>query len=204
MPTHFDAQMMAMRTMRMVTPNPVRIRPTTTTTTGTVRRSTGRTTTTTTTTRAGILDAFSGGKHSTAKAAAKSTTTVNPTTNDAPGGISGQRQQNDAVARLERAVAMEAPATQRAKATRKAVMAGNWKLNPKTLDEARTLAALTGAAAREEKGVPGVKPRACEVFVCPPSPFISEVARIVRCLLMRCDATRDETTILSRIAKWRS
>jgi len=89
----------------------------------------------------------------------------------------------DAVARLERAVAMEQQARPVAGGKepvkrRTAVMAGNWKLNPKTMDEARTLAALVGAAAREDKA-PGVKTRECEVFVCPPSPFISEVSRIV-------------------------
>jgi len=89
----------------------------------------------------------------------------------------------DAVARLERAVAMEQQARpvgggKEPVKRRTAVMAGNWKLNPKTMDEARTLAALVGAAAREDKA-PGVKTRECEVFVCPPSPFISEVSRIV-------------------------
>jgi len=89
----------------------------------------------------------------------------------------------DAVARLERAVAMEQPKPVKAGGKepvkrRTAVMAGNWKLNPKTMDEARTLAALVGAAAKEDKA-PGVKTRECEVFVCPPAAFISEVSRIV-------------------------
>lgn len=91
----------------------------------------------------------------------------------------------DAVARLERAVAMDqqpkpvkAGGKEPPVKRRTAVMAGNWKLNPKTMDEARTLAALVGAAAKEDKA-PGVKTRECEVFVCPPAPFISEVSRIV-------------------------
>lgn len=91
----------------------------------------------------------------------------------------------DAVARLERAVAMDqqpkpvkAGGKEPPVKKRTAVMAGNWKLNPKTMDEARTLAALVGAAAKEDKA-PGVKTRECEVFVCPPAPFISEVSRIV-------------------------
>lgn len=89
----------------------------------------------------------------------------------------------DAVARLERAVAMGQPEPVKAGGKkpvkrRTAVMAGNWKLNPKTMEEARTLAALVGAAAKEDKA-PGVKTRECEVFVCPPAAFISEVSRIV-------------------------
>ena len=65
--------------------------------------------------------------------------------------------------------------------TRRAIMAGNWKMNPKTASEAATLAALLGAAA----GTDGESARACEVLVCPPAPFIADVARIVR---VRCDA----------------
>ena len=109
-----------------------------------------------------------------ARRATHATTTTTTTTTEV---------NADAVARLERAVAMEQQARPVAGGKepvkrRTAVMAGNWKLNPKTMDEARTLAALVGAAAREDKA-PGVKTRECEVFVCPPSPFISEVSRIV-------------------------
>jgi triosephosphate isomerase len=66
----------------------------------------------------------------------------------------------------------------RGRGKRNAVMAGNWKLNPKTLDEARTLAALVGAAARD--GGIGTKGSRTDVFVCPPAPFVAEVARTVR------------------------
>lgn len=114
--------------------------------------------------RAGLLDAFRSPKHVAPAAAADATT----------------------VARLERAIALTdvrdggavKPTT-----TRRAIMAGNWKMNPKTASEAATLAALVGAAA----GMDGESARACEVLVCPPAPFIADVARIVR---VRCDVFR--------------
>ena len=44
-----------------------------------------------------------------------------------------------------------------------------------TREAANTLAALVGAAARD-----GADARGCDVFVCPPAPFIADVARTVR------------------------
>ena len=116
--------------------------------------------------RAGLLDAFrspKASKHVAPAAAADATT----------------------VARLERAIALTdvrdggavKPTT-----TRRAIMAGNWKMNPKTASEAATLAALVGAAA----GMDGESARACEVLVCPPAPFIADVARIVRVRCVLC------------------
>ena len=89
--------------------------------------------------------------------------------------------RDDAVASLERSMAQvasfpgSAGASARGSATRGAVMAGNWKLNPTTREAANTLAALVGAAARD-----GADARECDVFVCPPAPFIADVARTVR------------------------
>ena len=85
------------------------------------------------------------------------------------------------MASLERSMAQvasfpgSAGASARGSATRRAVMAGNWKLNPTTREAANTLAALVGAAARD-----GADARECDVFVCPPAPFIADVARTVR------------------------
>ena len=83
------------------------------------------------------------------------------------------------VAALERAVALESRATPlrvedgSRTTTRRAVMAGNWKLNPRTREEATTLARLTGAAKRESGDD-------VDVFVCPPAVFLGDVARAVR------------------------
>ena len=82
------------------------------------------------------------------------------------------------VAALERAVKLEtAPVRQgeknEANTKRRAVMSGNWKLNPKTAADAKTLAALVGAARRDVDAD-------VDVFVCPPAPFLADVVRVVR------------------------
>ncbi len=55
---------------------------------------------------------------------------------------------------------------------RRPVIAGNWKMNPGSLDEALALAASVDAAARD---VPGVT-----TVVCPPTIWLADVARSVR------------------------
>ena len=54
---------------------------------------------------------------------------------------------------------------------RRPVIAGNWKMNPATLDDARALAAAVAAAAAD---VPDVT-----TVVCPPTIWLAEVARSV-------------------------
>ena len=64
-----------------------------------------------------------------------------------------------------------------AAASRTPLMAGNWKLNPATLDAATTLAALVAAAARNDAEH---KPdRDVEVLVCPPYPYLHKVAELL-------------------------
>ena len=53
-------------------------------------------------------------------------------------------------------------------------MAGNWKMNPTSIKEARELSALVASAARTlAQDKPGFN---VEVTVIPPSPFLSIVA----------------------------
>eukprot|EP00227_Mantoniella_beaufortii_P010203 CAMPEP_0197590938 /NCGR_PEP_ID=MMETSP1326-20131121/12306_1 /TAXON_ID=1155430 /ORGANISM="Genus nov. species nov., Strain RCC2288" /LENGTH=660 /DNA_ID=CAMNT_0043156253 /DNA_START=110 /DNA_END=2089 /DNA_ORIENTATION=+ len=59
---------------------------------------------------------------------------------------------------------------------RRPLMAGNWKMNPNTLEEAVTLAKLVAAAARADGGA---SVRNCDVLVVPPAPFLSAVAAIL-------------------------
>jgi hypothetical protein len=96
------------------------------------------------------------------------------------------------------------------KQMRTPIMAGNWKCNPKTLDEARTLASLVAAntmedrrendyfttnntTARGEKrngfnlfnakrNRKGENNKNVEVLICPPAAFLSEVSQLVRLL----------------------
>ena len=56
------------------------------------------------------------------------------------------------------------------------LMAGNWKMNPKTLREAESLAALVAAADRAQGGS---ATRGCDVLVCPPAPFLPAVAAVL-------------------------
>ena len=111
-------------------------------------------------------------------------------------GAPGERAE--AIDALERSMAMASVRAEvgardeSGRGKRNAVMAGNWKLNPKTLDEARTLAALVGAAARD--GGIGTNKSKTEVFVCPPAPFAAEVARTVRTKRTR-DATKERDSI---------
>jgi len=119
--------------------------------------------------RAGLLDAFRGEKKHT-RAVAKVV-------------VDDSASAAAPVASLERAIALPdvrdgADGARRGGAAgRRAIMAGNWKMNPKTASEAATLAALVGACAAGETTT---STRACEVLVCPPAPFIADVARIVR------------------------
>ena len=76
-----------------------------------------------------------------------------------------------AVARLESSLAPPAAA-----AVRRPLMAGNWKMNPKTLAEAETLAALVAAAAKADGGV--AKSNA-DVLVCAPAAFLAPVGKIL-------------------------
>ena len=78
--------------------------------------------------------------------------------------------KQQAVARLE---AQLAPA---AAAERRPLMAGNWKMNPATLQEAETLAALVAAAAKADGGVARAH---ADVLCCPPAAFLAPVARIL-------------------------
>ena len=125
--------------------------------------------------RAGLLDHWRPKSNDTVAAATSAT------------NGDGVVARDDAVASLERSMAKVSPiagsdsASARQVATRRPVMAGNWKLNPTTADAAKTLAALVGAAARD-----GGDDRGCDVFVCPPAPFIADVARTVRDV--RCDS----------------
>ena len=118
--------------------------------------------------RAGLLDAFRGEKHTRATAKV---------------AVDDSASAAASVATLERAIALPdvrdgADGARRGGAARRrAIMAGNWKMNPKTASEAATLAALVGACAAGETTT---TTRACEVLVCPPAPFIADVARIVR------------------------
>ena len=121
---------------------------------------------------AGVFDAF------TAKRAGE-----NGATRAAPGAPTTRNESpslaktSDAIVKLERAMAL-VDVKASSSGARRAIMAGNWKMNPKTASEAATLAALVGACARDDT-TPGAVKRACEVLVCPPAPFIAEVARIV-------------------------
>ena len=63
-----------------------------------------------------------------------------------------------------------------AAAVRRPLMAGNWKMNPKTLAEAETLAALVAAAAKADGGV--AKSNA-DVLVCAPAAFLAPVGKIL-------------------------
>ena len=78
--------------------------------------------------------------------------------------------KQQAVARLE---AQLAPA---AAAVRRPLMAGNWKMNPATLQEAETLAALVAAAAKADGGVARAH---ADVLCCPPAAFLAPVAKIM-------------------------
>lgn len=76
-----------------------------------------------------------------------------------------------AVEALESALKPAAPAT------RRPLMAGNWKMNPATLEEAETLAALVAAAAKAD----GAKAmQSSDVLCCPPAPFLAPIAEILR------------------------
>ena len=115
-------------------------------------------------------------------------------------------ERAEAIDALERSMAMASVRAEvgardeSGRGKRNAVMAGNWKLNPKTLDEARTLAAMVGAIAarRVESGTRdggiGTNKSKTEVFVCPPAPFAAEVARTVRTKRTR-DATKERDSI---------
>jgi hypothetical protein len=75
---------------------------------------------------------------------------------------------------------------------RQAIMAGNWKCNPSTLEQARTLAALVAANAssdvqeKESYGMNNMnmnkRKQRVDVLICPPAAFISEVSQLVRFL----------------------
>ena len=142
-----------------------------------------------TTTRAGVFDRFDRRRESPAA-----------TKDDA---VRAPGARAEAIDALERSMAMASVRAEvdardeSGRGKRKAVMAGNWKLNPKTLDEARTLAALVGAAARD--GGIGTNKSKTEVFVCPPAPFAAEVARTVRAKrLARRDATKRNSIRIER------
>jgi hypothetical protein len=136
------------------------------------------------TTRAGVFDRFNRRRESPAA-----------TKDDA---LRAPGERAEAIDALERSMAMASVRAEvgardeSGRGKRNAVMAGNWKLNPKTLDEARTLAALVGAAARD--GGIGTNKSKTEVFVCPPAPFAAEVARTVRTKRTR-DATKERDSI---------
>ena len=97
------------------------------------------------------------------------------------------------------------------KQMRTPIMAGNWKCNPKTLDEARTLASLVAANTMEDRrendnyfttnnntarggkrngfnlfnakmNRRGENNKNVEVLICPPAAFLSEVSQLVRFL----------------------
>ena len=57
-------------------------------------------------------------------------------------------------------------------------MAGTWKMNPSTAEEAASLAALVAAAARAADD--GSGSRGCDILVCPPAPFLPIVADKLR------------------------
>ena len=61
--------------------------------------------------------------------------------------------------------------------TRRPLMAGNWKMNPGTLAEAETLAALVAAAAKADGGAAMAS---SDVLCCPPAPFLAPVAAILK------------------------
>jgi hypothetical protein len=98
------------------------------------------------------------------------------------------------------------------KQLRTPIMAGNWKCNPKTLEEARTLASLVAANTAEDRresdffnderggGRSGFNlfikrnsnnnrgggrgdNKNVEVLICPPAAFLSEVSQLVRFLI---------------------
>ena len=77
-------------------------------------------------------------------------------------------------------------------------MAGNWKCNPRTMEEARTLASLVAANTMEDRIMDEqydntgggfnifkrntffVREKNVEVLICPPAAFLSEVSQLVR------------------------
>ena len=80
--------------------------------------------------------------------------------------------KREAVAALESA--LRDPAE---RPTRRPLMAGNWKMNPGTLAEAETLAALVAAAAKADGGAAMAS---SDVLCCPPAPFLAPVAAILK------------------------
>ena len=82
-----------------------------------------------------------------------------------------------AIDRLEAILPAEAASADAASRTRTPLMAGNWKMNPATLQEAESLAALVAAAVRADDGAAA---SACDVLVCPPAPFLPAVAALLQ------------------------
>ncbi len=88
------------------------------------------------------------------------------------------------------------------KQLRTPIMAGNWKCNPRTMEEARTLASLVAANTMEDRildeqydNTTGggfnifkrntsffAREKNVEVLICPPAAFLSEVSQLVRFL----------------------
>ena len=86
------------------------------------------------------------------------------------------------------------------KQLRTPIMAGNWKCNPRTMEEARTLASLVAANTMEDRildeqydNTTGggfnifkrntsffAREKNVEVLICPPAAFLSEVSQLVR------------------------
>jgi triosephosphate isomerase len=81
----------------------------------------------------------------------------------------------NAAAKQQAVARLEAQLTPAAAAVRRPLMAGNWKMNPQTLQEAETLAALVAAAARADGGVARSH---ADVLCCPPAAFLAPVAKI--------------------------
>lgn len=82
----------------------------------------------------------------------------------------------DAIHRLEASLPADLDARQQpgGGSARTPLMAGNWKMNPATLQDAESLAALVAAAARHHDS------SACHVLVCPPAPYLAAVADALR------------------------
>ena len=90
------------------------------------------------------------------------------------------------------------------KQLRTPIMAGNWKCNPRTMEEARTLASLVAANTMEDRIMDEqydnnnntgggfnifkrntsffAREKNVEVLICPPAAFLSEVSQLVRFL----------------------
>ena len=82
----------------------------------------------------------------------------------------------NAAAKQQAVARLEAQLTPAAAAERRPLMAGNWKMNPATLQEAETLAALVAAAAKADGGVARAH---ADVLCCPPAAFLAPVAKIM-------------------------